>query len=214
MKIGDTLVIKVDREDTLYRCKIIDFIDHYIAIDLPIHMQTNKSVVLPLGVTITANYVEDGFIYEFTSSIERKLKLNVPALLLKRPEQDEMRRIQRREFVRVQTDVDIAVHCPNNSFQPFTTVTGDISGGGALIILPPNAIDFRPRQKVELYFVLRYDDEPYKYIHTPAEVVTTRQINAVNTFSVKFLLPSERLREQIISYCFYIQRKRQKERKI
>lgn len=214
MNIGDTLVIKLSTSDNLYRCKIIDFIDDLIAIDQPINIQTNKSIMLPKGASLIVNYVEDGYIFEFSTTIERRTTINIPAILIRRPSQDDIRRIQRREFVRVQTDVDIAVHCPNKTFTPFTTVTGDISGGGALIIIPPIKVNLRPKQKVELFFVLRYDDEPYKYIHTTAEIVLVRQINAVKTFSVKFLLPSERMREQIINYCFYVQRKRQKERKV
>lgn len=214
MNIGDTLVIKLSTSDNLYRCKIIDFIDDLIAIDHPINIQTNKSIMLPKGTNLIVNYVDDGYIYEFPTTIEQRTTINIPSLLIKHPAKDEIRRIQRREFVRVQTDVDIAVHCPNRTFTPFTTVTSDISGGGALIIIPPTKVDLRPKQKVELYFVLRYDDELYKYIHTTAEIVLVRQINAVKTFSVKFLLPSEHIREQIINYCFHVQRKRQKARKL
>src|SRR5690625_117992 len=214
VNVGDTLVMKLSTSDKLYRCKVIDFIDDFIAIDHPINIQTNKSITLPKHAKLIINYIKDGNIYEFPTTIVRQTKINIPALLINRPNKDDIRRIQRREFVRVQTDVDIAVHCPNKTFTPFTTVTGDISGGGALIITPPKKVDFRPKQKVELFFSLRYDDEPYKYVHTTAEIVLVRQINAVKTFSVKFLLPSERMREQIINYCFYVQRKRQKERKV
>ena len=49
------------------------------------------------------------------------------------PGDEYVMKIQRRQYVRVETAVDIAIHPYNGEFVPFTAVTDDISAGGALV---------------------------------------------------------------------------------
>ena len=39
-------------------------------------------------------------------------------------------KIQRSQFVRIETAVDVAIHPMNREFEPFTAMTEDISAGG------------------------------------------------------------------------------------
>lgn len=187
-----------------YTCKIVDIDDEHFYIDLPIHQETRRTARFAVGETILAQYTKNGVAHEFRAKILERVNKNVPALKLKIPAEDEINRIQRREYVRVETDVDVAVHALDESFAPFTSVTKDLSGGGAKIYNPPETLE--EKQKLQLYLVLPIQNQ-YEYIKTEAEVVRLHEENQVKTMSVKFLMDEEMNRQKIIQYCFHIQRR-------
>lgn len=129
----------------------------------------------------------------------------VPVLELALPEKSSVKRIQRREFVRVDTGVDIAIHCPIDSFLPFTSITKDISGGGASIIIPEE-MEIANNTRVDLYFVLKSLNSDYQYVKSTANVVLTRKEHNLKTISVQFLSSDERTQQRIVLYCFDKQR--------
>ncbi len=210
MNIGDSIVITNPNSDnSSYRCKIIDKSRNYLFVDYPIDINTNKSAFLPREKTLKITYIKKGIVYEFSSFMKQYIHLNVPALMIPLPQVGEIRKIQRREFVRIQTNIDVAVHCPKSSFSAFTSVTSDISAGGACIILP-SPIEVKRNQLICLYFVLQFGDSNVEYIHTEAEIIRTHQNNNVHMLSVRFLLNVRSAQDKIIAYCFNQQRKLRK----
>src|SRR5690625_3346710 len=213
MKIGDSLNIKLPESELVARCKVVDLNEHYLFVDHPIDINTEKSVTIPLGKELIITFIKRNTLYEFSSKPESYVQLRVPAISIPLPDKEQMKRIQRREFVRVKTNLDIAVHCPEKSFTPFTTMTRDISGGGASIILPANR-SVQPKQQLNVYFVLRFLDKPFEYIKTKAEVVYRYDVEKVRMFSVKFLLEDFQVQEKIINYCFEVEREKRKQERL
>lgn len=211
MEIGTPLSLKRFNLDTKdledYRSKVIDIDDEYFYIDFPVHEQTKRTSVFSIHEYIIVQYTKNNVVFEFRGKVLDKVSKNVPALKLKLPAKEDLKRIQRRQYVRVETDVDVAVHCPNDSFPPFTTVTRDISGGGASLYVLDQSLEIN--QKLKLYFVLNSKDG-YEYIETEAQIVRFQTENEVKTASVKFLIDDENKRQKIIQYCFEIERKNRK----
>lgn len=211
MEIGTPLSLKrfnletKDIED--YRSKVIDIDDDYFYIDFPVHEQTKRTFVFSIHENIIVQYTKNNVVFEFKGKVLDKVTKNVPALKLKLPAKEDLKRIQRRQYVRIETDVDVAVHCPNDSFPPFTTVTRDISGGGASLYVSDQSLEIN--QKLKLYIVLD-SKEGYEYIETEAQIVRFQTENNVKTASVKFLIDDENKRQKIIQYCFEIERKKRK----
>lgn len=214
MKIGTSITLRVNNmkldETDVYKCQIIDKDEQYLYLDYPINIKTNKSMFIRVNETITVDYVENEIAYKFNSSIAKHVKLAVPALAIPLPEKDETIKIQRREFVRIKTNADVAIHFQNESFPPLTSVTYDISGGGVAVIVPPN-VQMDEKQNLTLYLVLHFETNHYEYIKVEAKFIRFQMHGKVNTASLKFLLNSERDQEKIINYCFAMQRKKRKQ---
>lgn len=210
MNIGDSIVITNPNSDnSSYRCKIIDTANNLIFVDYPIEIMTNKSVFIPLEQPLIITFMEKGKVYEFTSNILQYNKLTVPALAIPIPKKEEIRQIQRREFVRIETSIDIALHCPDTSFAPFTSVTYDISAGGACVIVP-SKLKLKQKQIVQIYFVLKMDSANYEYFNTNAEIIRIHQSAGVHMISIKFLFNGTTEQDKIMYYCFNKQRELRK----
>lgn len=214
MNIGETLFLTVDNEE--YRAKIIDIDkkNHYIFIDLPVKEIDSKTAIFQDGIRLKVAFKDENEnIYQFNTTIMHHLKQRIPAFILKLPEEEEMVKIQRRQFVRVKSAVDVAVASPTNNFTPFTTVTADISAGGVSIVLPHQPELISPHQECELTLVLHMNSESQHYIHVIGEVIRIHdQENKVNTASIKFIELNNKQQQMIVRFCFEKQREaRQKE---
>lgn len=76
-------------------------------------------------------------------------------------------KIQRREYVRVETPVDVAIQFKNYKYQ---LVTADISAGGLALILK-GEVAFNEGDEVDLTVVLPFANGDVKYVMTTAVVV-------------------------------------------
>src|SRR5690625_3703909 len=158
MKIDSNLTLafkKRGKSTEKYKCKIIDKSENEIIIAYPIHMTTKKTEFFSLDTVFIASYLaDDNAVNEFPTKITRRVKLNVPGLALAIPEKEKINRIQRREFVRVDATIDVAVHSKSEKLKPFTAITSDISGGG-LSILVSDLSAFTLGDSLDIWMVLR-----------------------------------------------------------
>lgn len=210
-KIGDSITVKHEKyaKESL-RCRIIDKDEQFLYVDYPINIRSTKSGALTPNRYFSVVYTVAEKVYEFSAPIKAYNKLTVPALAIPIPKIEEVRRIQRREFVRIKTNVDIAIHCLNNSFNPFTSVTYDISGGGAAVIIPPE-ISLELVNKLKVYLVLQWENNTYDYITTEAEFIRFQRLGEIRIMSIKYHFDQQNDQEKIIQYCFYTLRKKRKQ---
>lgn len=212
MEIGESITLHFDnsphkKEKEKYLSKIIDMDEQFLYVNNPRNQPT--SMLKEIG-EVTVDYVQNGVPYKFKSQIVKHVELTVPALVIKIPAREDIKKIQRREFVRIQTDVDVALHFPNSSTSPIVSVTYDISGGGASVIVPPKT-EISDEQHVAVYFVLHSSSIDYEYIQADAEIIRFHTFEKVNTVSLKFLFISDRDQQKIINYCFDKQREKRKQ---
>lgn len=209
MKIGTSLKIEVNEEEIeeqSYFSKVIEENQAILFIDYPINEKTRKTVFFTEGTTITATYVEDEAVYRFISKVVFRKKNPLPVLAIEKPKKDEIERLQRRDYVRIDTDVDIAVHSPDNSFSPFTTVTVDLSGGGVSFIIPKH-VNLTEGEHVAITIVLVMETGKYHYIHATCNIIRIKRADGGITIgSCQFLSLVKSDQEMIIQYCFEKQR--------
>lgn len=213
MKIGDTLYISVlldDYKTAKYRCKLVDIFQDRIYIDYPISDETNRTVFLSKDLTFDVLYRNNQNVFKFPSFlIERKLT-SIPTLVLYLPPKEEHLRIQRRKHVRVETAVDVAVHCSKDTFPPFTTTTRDISGGGVSIIIKERS--FRKDMPLILTLVLKTGEDNYDYIFTQARFIRYKPLNnGLAIASLQFINIDGEDQQKIISFCFKKEREQRKQ---
>ncbi|GGM22756.1 hypothetical protein GCM10011351_05730 [Paraliobacillus quinghaiensis] len=211
IKIGTTLTLVSENEKSElihYRCKVVELDHSVLYIDYPINEQSGRTDIFPEGTIFQANFVgEDQSVYQFQTEIKGKKMGQIPMLLLDYSKND-MTRIQRREYVRVTTALDIAMHDPNHMYQAITTLTYDISGGGLSIVFPHD-YNVKPGDEVEVWLVLPMDSGKTEYVTAYAEAIRIFQKKDANKalLSMKFTKIAEKDRQQIIRYCFEVQLK-------
>ncbi|MFD1360576.1 flagellar brake protein [Lentibacillus salinarum] len=203
MKIGTLLTLDVNNPETgktqQYRSRVIGENAHALFIDLPIDNETNKTAFFAEGTPFKVIYIgQDQAVHMFHTEINSKAEGNVPALAIRPPEKEAIQTIQRRQYVRVNTAVDVAVHKVDDSF---TTVTADISGGGMSIILPDSHM-LKTGEQAEIWVVLQLKSGDYQYIHATAETIRLNDEGGVRTAALKFIAMHQNKQQSIIRYCF------------
>ncbi|MFS0863535.1 flagellar brake protein [Fredinandcohnia sp. 179-A 10B2 NHS] len=206
LKIGDTINLEtlINPDGEKYRCRLVEKIDNKLYIDYPVNEKTGKTVFLINGTQLRAFFLGDSTsIYFFDTSVLGRVKQDIPMIVLDYPNDENLFRIQRRQFVRVETPVDVALHSLNGEFSPFVTITHDISAGGASIILPNGKI-IEPRKDIKTVFVLpTLSDENLFMTFTSHVIRIVEGKNGErNKASIQFLDVTENDRQQLIKFCF------------
>lgn len=129
-------------------------------------------------------------------------KDKIPMLVLKYPGDDHLIKIQRRQFVRIETALDIAIHPLEYEFDPIITITDDISAGGAAILVPKE-IQLKNGILVQTWFVLNLQSGDYQYMKLQSRIVRTVSYNETrNKVSLQFIDVSGRERQMLLRFCF------------
>ena len=141
-------------------------------------------------------------VYLFDTEVLKKVNSPIQMMQMLYPEKEEHIKIQRREYVRIETKIDVAVHSDIHGFVPFTTTTEDISAGGSSIILP-QGINLNPKSVISIIFVIHLKTGETHYVKTACRVVRTiNQPGTVRTASLQFLGVTENDRQNIIRFVF------------
>ena len=201
IKIGTTLILEPTYTERVekFRCKVVEQKDGVIYIDYPTNTITNKTAFLIDGAQfrVTFNDVNRQS-FAFNTEVLGRKKGNIPMIMLSCPADDEVIKIQRREFVRVQTPVDVAVEC-NNTFTQL--VAEDVSAGGMLLNLA-KPVNFKNEDNVRLTIVLPYMNNEIRYIQTDALVVTIFERDNRTFASLQFTDTDDIDKQYIVRFCF------------
>jgi c-di-GMP-binding flagellar brake protein YcgR len=204
LKIGDvlTLELKYSDKDEKFKCKLVERGGPHLYIDYPINIETNRTAFFIDGTQLKCSFVHDNSVYWFETEVVGRVKQNIPMIMLSYPGDDQLMKIQRRQYVRVETPVDVAVHPANFEFSPFVTITDDISAGGAAILIS-NRLTVNPGQLIHTWLVLPMQNGEYHYLKLVAKVV--RVIpgeNGRNKASLEFVEVDSHHRQLLLRFCF------------
>ncbi|SFV05562.1 flagellar brake protein [Alicyclobacillus macrosporangiidus] len=203
--IGQVLRVRTRPEtQDYYQSRLVETGERDLFIDIPLHADHHT----PLDPAEQEVWVEyhgrDGALRRFRTQVLGMAFLPSPAWRIVRPKPDEIAREQRREFVRVDTDIDVKLTVPLESGVQHITVRGhDISGGGLSVWLPRTVV-LHPGVTVEAQFVLPYPEYP---VHARCTVIRVgdRNERGLALASMKFEDLKESVRQRIIQYTFWRQ---------
>lgn len=210
MEIGRELNLLIkdhnDHRMVMYRCTVIGMDNQFVYIDYPINKETQRTSIFPNGTILLVTYIDKANnLYQFSTTIRKRVTLTIPGLAIDVPKKEDLKQIQRREYVRLKTAIDIAVHPTDHTFKPFTTVTNDISAGGVSIVIPP-LVELNKKQILSLWLALHMKSG-IKYIHIQGRLIHMNHLkNGTKTASIKFIATSEQMRQSIIQFVFEKQR--------
>ena len=201
IKIGTMLILEPTYTERVerFRCKVVEQKDGVIYIDYPINTITKKTAFLIDGAQFRVTFNDESKqSFAFNTEVLGRKKGNIPMIMLTCPPDEEFIKIQRREFVRVETPVDVAVEYDNRFTQ---LVADDISAGGVLLALQ-GAVNFKIGDEVRLTIVLPYANKEIRYVQTDALVVTTFERNNRTLASVQFTDTDDIDKQYIVRFCF------------
>lgn len=203
LKIGTNIIlesISSDVKDRL-RAKIVEQKNNIFYIDYPTNIQTNKTSFLLEGGQYRVSFVDEAKnAYAFKTEVLGRIKSNIPMIMLALPANDQFIRIQRREYVRVATPVDIAVEYNQQNYQ---YVAEDISAGGLAINIP-KIVPFKENDELQLIIVLPFSNsnEGVKYVHTSARVIRIIEKDQRMLATLQFTNTDDVDRQYIVRFCF------------
>lgn len=201
LKIGTLLTLEPTYTDRIekFRCRVVERKDNMIYIDYPINTITKKTVFLVDGAQFRVTFnTESKQSYVFNTEVLGRKGGNIPMIILSFPSDDEFIKIQRREYVRVETPVDIALL---HNEQHYQFVTEDISAGGTALHLK-SPVNFNDGDEVELLIVLPFSNGEVRYVQTNALIVRIFERDEARIASVQFTDTDDLDKQHIVRFCF------------
>ncbi|SFS81113.1 c-di-GMP-binding flagellar brake protein YcgR, contains PilZNR and PilZ domains [Halolactibacillus miurensis] len=204
VKIGTNLTLELnglDDEVKRFKCRVVEQKQHKLYIDYPINVETNRTDIFPVGTTFQVFYVDDQqMAYRFEGEITGRVKRNVPMLeLVYDPK--KMKKIQRREYVRINSSMDVALK-ETQTNKKIVTLTADISGGGMAVHVP-QALSYQPGTTFDGLLVFKVNHGGYQYVFVQMALIRMKEeAERHNVMSLKFVSIDEKDREKIIQFCF------------
>jgi len=184
-----------------YNSKVSDITEDEIMI-MSVYKREER-IPLRKGLEVAVLYEGDSAFYSLKTEIIDRVRDPIPLLILKRT--DEVNRIQRRSYFRLQVNKDIKYHVIKDddeqgyNFKKTTAI--DLSGGGLLMILKD---DLNLRD--ELLFKLNID-ELNKLVKGKIVRIKHNKDGYSKTAGVEFIDLNRQDRDKIISFLFNYQRK-------
>ncbi len=201
IKIGTLLQLEPTYTERIekFRCKVVEQRDNIIYIDYPTNVITKKTAFLIDGSEFRATFrTEDKQSYAFNTEVIGRKAGNIPMIMLHCPQEDEFIKIQRREYVRVETPVDVAVQFKDNKYQLVTT---DISAGGLALILKGN-IAFQDGDDIKLTIVLPFANGDVNYVVSEATVVRIFEKDDKTIATIQLTDTDDIDQQHIVRFCF------------
>lgn len=184
-----------------YPSKIEDITENKIKV-MPPYV---KGELLPLrkGLELKVYFTGDDAAFGFSSQVIERLKEPIPLLVILAPE--EIVRIQRRDFFRLEVRKNVWYYRINKEGEPIEdlkkTVSSNLSGGGIRIVLDGQELNYGTM--IQLFI----DLPEIKDIPITGRVVQQYDLPDGKAAGIEFVNISSRTRDQIIGWLFEYQRK-------
>lgn len=203
LNIGDRLIFEMkDDQSVKLKCRVVDLKDQVLYTDYPVNEKTGKPAFLLNGTHLSATFVGyDQNPYFFDTEVLGRFKDNIPMLAFKLPAAHDMTRIQRREYVRIETAIDVALHSVNGMFEPFVTTTLDLSAGGAAVSLPYH-VTVNQNEEVYAWLSLPFQKGTTEYAKIKAKMIRIIKNGKKDMATLQFLDLSESDRKKVLQFCF------------
>jgi len=201
LSIGTIIVIDKDftNDSEKFKSKVVDIGNGFVMIDYPTHIETGRTAFFMDGTQLHVTFTDSvKMSYAFRTEVSGRLNKGIPMIKLTYPGDDQLIKIQRREFVRVESAIDIAVE-KDGRFTQF--VAADLSAGGvALTLLSPDT--FKEDELLSLTIVLPFINHEIKYVKADARVIRVVEKDGRLIASLQFETINQVDRQYVIRFCF------------
>lgn len=178
--------------------------EQYLQIQRP-KMQTGVPMTVDTGMNITVNfYDEQKGMSTFNS---RLIQLPNGHLIIKKPNKDDIKKIQRRRFFRVDvaTNMTLFISQADNSKEDLelNVYTHDLSGGGVSFLAENKTIEIGTTVTGVLF--IKKNKAPLEISFKANVVNVMKQESHFYKISLQFIDMTEKEQSDIVGYCIYKQ---------
>ncbi|TFE00426.1 flagellar brake protein [Jeotgalibacillus sp. R-1-5s-1] len=204
LKIGTVITIEPMHAASgeKFRGRVLDLKGDKLFIDYPVNTQTDRTVFLLTGMQLKVSFTDDkNEVFSFETEVRGRVQGNIPMITLKKPEESDLIKVQRRQFVRVKTSIDVAIRTEGSSYN---TVTDDVSAGGLSFIIR-QGYAFSKGQELDMMLVLPMKNGENQYIRCQTTYIRSKSVNGVEIGMVKFSGITTIERQLLLRYTFECQ---------
>jgi c-di-GMP-binding flagellar brake protein YcgR len=207
-RVGQTVYLRpVDSDETgSFKTRIADLQGDMAAIELPISETTGRIGRLPVHTVCDVWFMgEDGACYEFRVEIVGRRDEQIPLLLMTMPPKEQVKRTQRRNYLRVKTSVEMAVKTEDKVRNyHFLARTEELSGGG-LVFACEEKYRFKVGDRLHIWLSLPNKTGSVAHAFAVMEIVRCKQAlepGKLQWISGKFVRITESDRAKIVRACY------------
>ncbi len=208
MELGQAITIQVEdanksMQNLITKIVELDEKQMVLYVHYPTNTKTRKTAFLLEGTACKVIYQDaENTSFAFPTEVKLRKKIKkIPVLGLRLPTEEEINKIQRRNYLRIDTTLDVAARFTDNPLQSFNTTTLDISGGGASIAIPKN-VKLNVDETLNITIVLPFKSDEYQYVTATARVVRIiERDKGLNLAPLEFISIKNQERDHIIRYC-------------
>ncbi|MET3696136.1 c-di-GMP-binding flagellar brake protein YcgR [Bacillus oleivorans] len=205
-KLGSQLKLSQTKDNHTeeFQCAIMDYSENEVIVDIPVHVERDIRFDASVNTEYQAKYINDeGQLFLFEVTVAGRKADQIPLIILSHSGKKDFVKIEQRQFLRVDTKLDVAIHPIENEFPPFTALTKDISAGGAAIYIPKDVF-FYKGMEIDCWLVLHMQSGQIQYLKLRSEVVLVREDynKKSSLISVSFRHKHEQEKQLLIRYCF------------
>ncbi|MHA6483866.1 flagellar brake protein [Paenibacillus sp. strain BS8-2] len=185
-----------------YRSRIADEAEDALLIEYPLNEKTGRLKRLFLGDELSVYFVSSEGVKHYFDSHVIGFKEDGAVRLVKllRPVPEKMTKVQRRSFLRVPAELELAVKI--GSHERFVCKTDDLGGGGISFICD-GKWNIKSENTLECWLLVPYKNGTVEHVTFTGEVI---RVNLLETgrkqAMIKFLSISDSERQKIIRFCF------------
>ena len=184
-----------------YKSRIADEQEDALLIEVPISEKSGRYKRLFLGDELSVFFIsEDGIKSYFDSHVLGFKEDGVKLIKIRKPEPDRITKVQRRSFLRVQAELEIAVKMSNQV--RFVCVTDDVGGGGISFICD-RKWPLVPEQVLECWLLVPFKNGLIDHAFFRGEVVRVVELKSgKKQVMIKYVSINDSERQKVIRFCF------------
>ncbi|NBD22609.1 flagellar brake protein [Paenibacillus glycinis] len=184
-----------------YKARIADSTDDELLIEIPILEGAGRYKRLFLGDELSAYFItQEGVKHYFNTHVIGFKEDTLKLIRVRKPDLESITKIQRRHFLRVAAELEIAITLSGNV--RFIGVTDDVGGGGISFVADAKW-PIEQGTELECWLLVPYRNGSVDHSQFVAEVVRVKTLeNGKHQVMAKFAKISDGERQRIIRFCF------------
>lgn len=205
-KVNQILYLQVnsiDEEEARqeFKSRIAEVTDEYIAMEVPIHTKNGRLKRLYPGDEMNAYFITEGGVKNFFNTSVLGFKEDVVRLVaIKKPDPESITKVQRRNFLRVPADLEVAVKRTEQI--RFLARTEDVGGGGISFICD-SYVPIQTNDILSCWLLIPYRNGAIDHANFKGELVRIKELEGNKKLGMlQFSEIVDVERQKIIRYCF------------
>ncbi len=205
-KVNELLFINIDSANEIeanieYKSRISDIEEQSILMEVPMQESIGRLKRMTVGDELSVFYLNEHGVKHYFNTYVLGFKEDVIRMVrIRKPEPESISKIQRRTFLRVNAEVEIAVKLKDMT--RFITTTVDISGGG-LSFYSVSKYNLKEGDPLSCWVLVNYKNGSVEHVPLNAEIVRIKDREHHRSIvMLKFMKISDVERQKLIRYCF------------